>query len=682
MNETTSAKVSCRVSAAILRFAETQKIALDVFCTGLPVERLRLEDPRSWVEVAVVRELWERLAAATGNHEIAADVGLSAVHQNVLGSVGTLLRLFGTMNRTVQKVGDLSRYFSNQIQLSPLRVGASSARLELTALGGAISYHHLNFVRGLIAGLPTLWDRPLAHVQIVRFQAGVADCSPLGGRVFRVQDDGRVFSFPASNPHGRRDEGRLADDGSFTVDGVVFGAEASIYQITWDQPQTGWWLPRVFAAGGSGGDDVDGLAEDLREMEAMYTKLEADSDDLKQVVASRTGELRQANETLAALNEKLERQHRLKSEFVADFSHELRTLITSIVGFADLLTSGIFGDLNERQADACGRISTNTRVLLRAVNDLLDLSKLQAGKMTVAYEEVTVRDLLEECVAIVAPLAEEKNLPVRVEVGPEVPPHIFSDRAKLKNVLVNLLGNAIKFTERGHVTVGVSTAGPGAVSFSVEDTGCGIDEFELPTLFEEFARVGRGLTAGRPGVGLQIAKKLIDLLQGSIAVGSQPGVGTEVSVTMPVRPAGAKNVPREADLDFLKPGRALRTVVIGDANAEDATFLRLSFEAVGLRAEHTVDGRDVLRLVRESDADLLVLDPLMAHRDGWQVLHDLRADPTLASLPVVLLSENVQPDLAEAYRAAAFFAKPYDREAFVGSCLRLLGLERDEEGGV
>ncbi|MDP8223033.1 MAG: hybrid sensor histidine kinase/response regulator [Candidatus Lernaella stagnicola] len=677
MSENNIEKISCRVSVAIFRFAASREIDTAEWTTGLATSQRQLLDTRRWVDAKVITALWRRLAAATDNPEIAAEVGVYAMRKNVLGSAGTIMRLFATMTRALQKAADLAGYFFSGVSLTPARVGSSSALLELRGDNGAMSYHDLNFLRGVLAGLPLLWDLPMARVEITNYGLSVAECSPVADRMYLVDDDGGVHSHPSGEPDDIRDEGTLAEDGTFAVEEVCYGGEPTVLHVTWEQASGRSWLQRVFPSNDVLTETSAALEKDLRDLEAMYGNLEAASDDLQRLVALRTTELERANVELEGLNEKLERQNRLKSEFIADFSHELRTLITSIVGFADLLDGGVFGALNKRQANACQRIVVNTRVLLRAVNDLLDLSKLQAGKMEVAYEEISVRDVLDESAAIVAPLAEEKELTLKTEIGPEVPTRIFTDRAKLKNVLVNLLGNAVKYTDRGRVTLRAFTAGPGDVSFAVEDTGRGIDEVDLPLLFEEYALIGSG-GSSRRGMGLQIAKKLTALLRGSIAAGSQPGMGSEFTVTIPVRPIDVVKTAAPAS-ESLHPERAQYTIVVADSNAEDAVFLRLSFEAVGLRAETCTDGREAERLVRQSNADLLVLDPLLHHRDGWQVLQDLRRNSKTASLPVVLVSENVQADLAEAYRVAGVFAKPYDREVLVGECLRLLGLETQGE---
>jgi len=676
LSESFTPKISGRVTAAILRFAESRGLNAAELCDGLPASRAQLAAERGWVDWSIGQLLWERLAAATDNRDIAAEVGLFAVKNNLLGAVGTIFRLFGSMPRALQRTEIITRYFSNFHEIKTARLGAASASLELHAAQvGPAAYHDINFVRGLLAGLPLLWDQPMAQVGILQYELSAAACSPIDGRTYEIAADGEVFSVAPAEPAERRREGRLEPDGSFALNGVTYGATGTLFHVAWEKRSSRWLLKGVFPNQDALTGTVAGLEKDLRDMEAMHAQLQHVSANLQQMVADRTAELEKANRGLAEMAAKLERRSRLRGEFLADLSHELRTLITSVAGFADLLSSEIYGALSQRQRDACERISLNARVLLRIINDLLDLSQLQAGKMTATREAVPVREMLEETLATVAPLAADKKLELRLEIDPETPVRLFTDQAKLQNVLLNLLANAVKCSDRGRITLRAASADPAFVSFSIEDAGGGFAESDLPLLFEEFARVGRaGHQAAEIGLGMNITKKLVDLLRGSIEVGSRPGIGTVFTVSLPTRPAGAPETAPEENPPYLDAGRNLRTVVVADSNLEDAHFLRLSLEAEGLRAEVCDDGRAVLSAIDSSAADLLLIDPLMRFQDGWHTLRELRADARFAKLPVILVSENVQADLAEAYEVVRSFAKPYDVREVVREALRQLRL--------
>lgn len=678
MAEQVLPKVSCRVTAAILRFAETQGLIAAGLCENLPLTAAQLTDNRGWVDHNIAQALWVRLAAATGNPEIAAEVGLFAVRENTLGAVGTILRLFGTTSRVLQRTEHLTDYFADFMKLTPLRIGTSSALLELrTSLNVHPTYHNLNFVKGILVGIPLLWDLPMAKVEITRFEANIAECSPIGNRQYAMAPDGEVFSHPVDDPAARRAEGRLTEEGSFVLGEITYGASHTLYHITWEQIPTHWWQQPVFTRKDMLADTVAALEKDLREMESMYAQMQELHVPLQEKVDLRTAELEKANQELGELAAKLERQSRLKSEFIADLSHELRTISSSVAGFADLLSSEIYGALNERQKNAAERISSNTRVLLHIIDDLLDLSKLQAGKLKVFYEPVTVRDAVTETLETIRQLAESKGLKLHTQLDPETPARFICDKTKLKNILINLLTNAVKFTSRGHVVVRVSSPNPSVIAFSIEDTGPGIDPMELPMLFQEFGQIGRtNTTAGYPGLGLRVVKKLVDLLRGTIEVGSQPKIGSVFTVTLPVKPAGVVEEP-EAEPESLDAQRNKKTVVVADSNPEEARFLQLSLESEGLHAIACSDGREVLKEITDNQADLLLLDPLLPHLDGWKVLHDLRANPATEKLPVILVSENIQEELTALYHVSSRFAKPYEKKRLIEEVLQILAISTD-----
>lgn len=668
-------QVSCRITAAIFAYADRHELPVDELCAGLPHTRAQLEDTRGWVERSEIQTIWERLVAFTHNPHIAAEVGLAAMKENVFGAVGTIIRLYGSMSRLLHSSERMVEYFSNYQTLKGLRIGSSSALMEWTIREDVSpSYHYILFMQGVLAGIPILWDMPMAHVEITRLQCSVAECGLIDGRVYQVTGEGNVRSHAADNPDDWRDEGKLNEAGEFNDGQLIYGAPSTLFHISWESRPSRWWLQRIFPTRDAVTDTVNNLESDLRAMESLYAELQETSANLQRMVAERTAELEKANRELAGLADKLKRQSQLKSEFIADFSHELRTLISAIVGFSELLVSETYGKLNEKQREACERISSNTRVLMLAVNDLLDLARLQAGKLDVAYEPVNVRDIINETGATITPLAEEKGLILQTVISPEAPVRILTDRAKVNNILLNLLSNAVKYTDRGRVTLRAFATEPGTVVFSVEDTGRGIDPVDLPMLFEEFAQVARTQgTQAHTTMGLRITKKLVDLLHGSIEVGSQPGVGSEFTVALPVRPAEAEG-ELEDESGIPDPARNRHTVVVADSDQENAVFLRLSLEAVGLRAETCADGRQVLRKIAIEHADLLILDPLIHHRDGWQILRDLRAAPETQMLPVIVVTENVQEQLAKNFAVAASFRKPYPRDAVVGRVLQLLKL--------
>ncbi len=268
------------------------------------------------------------------------------------------------------------------------------------------------------------------------------------------------------------------------------------------------------------------LARELREL----------NEGLEDRVRTATLELEERNRRLEWQSQELERASRLKSEFLASMSHELRTPINAVLGYTSLMREEIYGELTDKQRSGLDKINTASQHLLDLINDILDLSKIEAGKMPVYLEEVSLRQMLGELSEAVEPLVREKGLAFTVE-GDTGLTTLFTDRTKVKQILLNLLSNAIKFTARGHVTVIVNQAAAERVRIVVEDTGIGIKEKDLEAIFDDFRQVDQTPTReyGGTGLGLSITRKLIALLGGGITVESTYGKGTRFTVELPVR---------------------------------------------------------------------------------------------------------------------------------------------------
>jgi signal transduction histidine kinase len=239
------------------------------------------------------------------------------------------------------------------------------------------------------------------------------------------------------------------------------------------------------------------------------------------------------------LFEELKRANRTKSDFVATISHELRTPLNVILGYANLLVDGAYGDLRAEQRDALVRVERNAKQLSELISDTLDLSRIEAGREDLTIEDVVLPELLAELEADMRDLRRGRDIELRHRISPDVGP-LTTDRAKLKIILRNLVGNAFKFTERGSIVVSVTTL-PGAVEFTVSDTGIGIAPDLLPVVFEPF-RQGDGSSTrryGGVGLGLYLVRRLVDGLGGQIAIESTVGVGTTFRVTIPQHRVGA-----------------------------------------------------------------------------------------------------------------------------------------------
>jgi len=322
------------------------------------------------------------------------------------------------------------------------------------------------------------------------------------------------------------------------------------------------------------------------------------------------------------------RLERLKSEFVATASHELRSPLTSIKGFVELLRAG--EGLDDRQREFLDIVLVSTNRLVDLVNDLLDIARLEAGRVEVHRRPVDVSEVLEDVTTLLRGRIDAKHQHLVVEVSDDTP-RVLADATRLRQMLTNLVTNAHLYTDEGGSLILRAGRHPAGVRIEVADTGRGMSPAELEHVFERFSR-GQGST-GTPGtgLGLSIVKSLVDLHGGTIDVSSTPGEGTTFAVTLPAAP-GPGVVTRPSD--------ALRgrRVLVLDDEPETARLIAERLEPFGVTCEIVHDGQTALARLREERFDAMTLDVLMPGTSGFEVLRELRADERLTDLPVVVVS--------------------------------------------
>jgi signal transduction histidine kinase len=255
--------------------------------------------------------------------------------------------------------------------------------------------------------------------------------------------------------------------------------------------------------------------------------------ELESRVHERTAELEQRSQELSDTNVRLEEMSRHKSQFLANMSHELRTPLNSIIGYTKLMLDGLEGDINEEQKKDLHTVYTNSKHLLELINELLDLSRIEAGKTVLSYGTFTISDLLSEVIPAIEQLAREKGVTLTYSVAPDID-SLYADKAKTRQVLINILGNAVKFTDKGSIKLNVSEADSDIV-FSVTDTGIGMKKEDLESIFESFKQVGPAQIAGYEGtgLGLTISKQFIEMQGGRIWAESKLGKDSTFTFTLP-----------------------------------------------------------------------------------------------------------------------------------------------------
>jgi signal transduction histidine kinase len=370
---------------------------------------------------------------------------------------------------------------------------------------------------------------------------------------------------------------------------------------------------------------------------------------------------------LQARTAELEVASRHKSEFLASMSHELRTPLNAVIGFSEVLLERMFGDLNDRQEEYLRDIWSSGKHLLELLNEILDLSKVEAGQMVLEPTEFSLQEALGHGLALVRERASRHGIGLGLEVAPGVGP-VRADELRIKQVIVNLLSNAVKFTpDGGRVEVRARTEG-GEVLVTVADTGTGVAAEDRERIFESFQQGGRrASTTEGTGLGLTLSKRIVELHGGRIWVDSELGVGSTFGFAIP---AGVPATAADAAVD--DPGRVdgERTVVVIDDDRRSVDLLTVYAEAAGLRVVSARDGRRGVELVRGLQPAIVVLDILLPELDGWQVLESLKADPATAAIPVVIVSVLDERPRGLALGAAEYLVKPVSREGVLDALAR------------
>lgn len=401
------------------------------------------------------------------------------------------------------------------------------------------------------------------------------------------------------------------------------------------------------------GDEAIAIVRDITAWRTAELQLQAERDLLAQRVAERTAELSRANAELA-------RAVRTKDEFLANMSHELRTPLNAILALSESLLEELRGPLNERQQAAIRSIEASGRHLLALINDVLDLAKIEAGRMNIVKEVVAISDVCESSLTLVKEQATKKQIRLSLQID-DPQARFLADPRRLKQILVNLLSNAIKFTHRGGAVElrVVTDAEQGTIAFTVSDTGIGIASDQLQQLFQPFVQLDSSLSRQHEGTGLGLAlvRRLVDLHGGSVAVASELGKGSAFTVTLPYQPV--RHATTMVD-DELPPLRV--ALVIADSVTMVDQIARY-LEEQQIQPALVLQSNGAVEQVAAARPDLIILDLQIDGGQGWDVLTGLQRDPALRSIPVIAIVTAEAAQQALAAGAVAWLAKPVDRGA-------------------
>jgi PAS domain S-box-containing protein len=394
-------------------------------------------------------------------------------------------------------------------------------------------------------------------------------------------------------------------------------------------------------------------------------------------IKQREAELADLVQRLEIARDEAEEASRTKSSFLANMSHELRTPLNAIIGLTELLCDNAARFGTEKALEPLRRVLRAGRHLLNLINDILDLSKIEAGKMDLTLETVAIQPVVEEVLGTAQPLAEPNKNELELDC-PDGIGSVYADNMRLRQILLNLLSNACKFTKDGTVrlTVGrTEEAGQHWVDFSVADTGIGLTEEQLGRLFQEFTQADASTTRqfGGTGLGLAISRRLCRLMGGDITVTSAPGEGSTFTVRLPVQASPLMPVG-ETGAVATSPAasesvRGTVLVIDDDATARELIATHLAGE--GFAVETAANGVDGLKTARLLAPAAIILDVLLPDIDGWTVLAALKGEPALADIPVVIVTIVDEQRRGIALGAAGYLTKPIDRERLVEILSRL-----------
>ena len=410
----------------------------------------------------------------------------------------------------------------------------------------------------------------------------------------------------------------------------------------------------------------NGARQQIQALDQSFKDLEAEVNEREKAEAA----VRTMNAELSAARDEALAASNAKSTFLANMSHELRTPMNAIIGYSEMLLEDAEDDGNEALVDDLGKIRAAGKHLLALINDILDLSKIEAGRMTLEITEMNLAAVVDDIVDTAMPLVEKNENKLDVEIADDVPA-LKTDETKIRQVLLNLLSNAAKFTDKGVVGLKAKRVGD-TVEIRVSDSGIGMTAEAAAKVFDEFTQADESTTRrfGGTGLGLAISKRFCEMLGGSIDVASEEGKGSTFEVTLPLDAAGAGPAAATAAAVDAAAAAGGNTVLVIDDDPDARDLLERYLTREGMSVVTAPDGATGLERARKLVPAAITLDVMMPGMDGWTVLNELKSDPKTAAIPVVVVTMIDDKDTGFALGAVDYLTKPISRDRLVSTLER------------